>query len=265
MYAASASHWHRRALRAVAIALLCAALMASCAAAPPARPADASKSAGATRRPTAHSSPRPVNSGAPTPDSARGSRLLRLIARVPTTAGTPYQPGYDRSCSPGHACAFGVEWTDDHPGPFGHNGCDTRQDVLLQQMHDIEMRWGSECRIYEAALADPYTGEQLTWRDDGYWIQIDHVYPLAEAWHAGAWRWPQSRRLRFANDVRRNLLAVTSRANYEKGSATPSEWLPPNRGFQCRYVTKYLRVALAYDLTITDADAAAIAEIVRLC
>ena len=75
------------------------------------------------------------------------------------------------------------------PARFGHNGCDTRQDVLLQQMRHIELRWGSHCRIYQARLTDPYTGRKMTWRRDGYRIQIDHVYPLSRAWYAGAWAW----------------------------------------------------------------------------
>ena len=100
---------------------------------------------------------------------------------------------------------FGEEWTDDNATRFGHNGCDTRQDVLLQQMRHIELRWGSECRIYQARMRDPYTGRKLTWRRDGYRIQIDHVYPLSTAWYPGAWQWTQQKRVRFANDVDREL------------------------------------------------------------
>ena len=116
------------------------------------------------------------------------------------TATAPYYPGYDRDCDPG-GCVFGEEWTDDNNTRFGHNGCDTRQDVLLQQMHHIELRWSSECRIYQARMRDPYTGRKLTWRRDGYRIQVDHVYPLSRAWYAGAWAWTQQKRVRFANDV----------------------------------------------------------------
>ena len=214
-----------------------------------------------------HSSPghQPGSTGSPAAAGVDGRRLLGLLGRVRTSERSPYHSGYDRACTAGHACVFGEAWTDLHPGPFGRNGCDTRQDVLLTQMHDIELRWGSTCRIYQAWLVDPYTGERLTWRDDGYWIQIDHIYPLAEAWHAGAWAWPEQRRLRFANDVRRNLLAVSARANDTKGAATPSEWLPPNRSFRCGYAIRYLRVALAYHLSVTTADAATMADLARHC
>lgn len=195
----------------------------------------------------------------------RGERVLGLLEAVAHTSQPPYHSGYERGCAAGEACVFGEPWTDDYDGPLGRNGCDTRQDVLLAQMRDIEMRWGSSCRIYEAWVIDPYTGERLTWRDDGYWMQIDHIYPLAEAWHAGAWQWSRARRVRFANDVRRELLVVSGRANDDKGSGSPAEWLPPHRGFRCTYVTKYLRVARAYDLTVTEADAVAIRRVARGC
>ena len=197
-------------------------------------------------------------SAAPVPEPAARTtpgqdRILDLLDLARVVDDIDYQPGYDRDCDPGD-CVFGEAWTDDHDGPKGHNGCTTREDVLLLQMKDIEMRWGSKCRIYEARLRDPYSGERMTWRDDGYDISIDHVYPLAEAWHGGAWSWTQRRRVAFANDVRRELLAVSAGANDAKEASSPSEWLPPRRRYHCTYARKYLRVAVAWDLPITSAD-----------
>ena len=99
--------------------------------------------------------------------------------------------------------------------------------------------------------ARPLHGRRLNWRDDGYFIQIDHVYPLARAWHEGAWAWTPQRRLRFANDVDRELLAVGAEANQDKQDMTPSEWLPPWRAYRCRYLVRYLRIAVHYDLPIS--------------
>lgn len=190
----------------------------------------------------------------------RQEQVLALLGEVRVVEDIDYQPGYDRYCDPG-ACVFGEPWTDDHDGPKGHNGCTTREDVLLAQMKDIEMRWGSDCRIYEARLRDPYTGEPMTWRDDGYVIAIDHVYPLARAWHAGAWSWTPRRRVNFANDVRKELLAVSARANDDKLASGPDEWLPSWQRSRCTYVWRYLRVALAWDLPLTTADAEAVRRV----
>ncbi len=201
----------------------------------------------------------------PGPASASpGNRIRDLLERVAVTDIAPYHPGYDRDCDPG-GCVFGEEWTDDNDTRFGHNGCDTRQDVLLQQMRDIELRWGSECRIYQARLKDPYTGRKLTWKRDGYRIQIDHVYPLSTAWYAGAWAWTQRKRVRFANDVDHELLAVWGAANQAKENSTPSEWLPPRTAYHCRYVLRYLQVALRYGLSVTAADVATMRDVASRC
>ncbi len=253
--------------RALLLLLLLGGLPACSAESPTAAESPSAAATGAPRTPTG-ASPSQVAPAEPPSrpnQSSSARRITRLLSKVEVTQKAPYQSGYDRSCDGQDACQFGKEWTDKHPGKFGGNGCTTREDVLLQQMRAIEMRWGSECRIYQAALVDPYTGERLTWRDDGYWIQIDHIYPLAEAWHAGAWAWPQRRRVRFANDVTRELLAVSGRANQDKGSGTLSEWLPPNKPFRCMYVARYLAVASAYSLTITAADAATATAVAARC
>jgi len=202
--------------------------------------------------------------GAPARTGPAPVRLLRLLGRV-RIAETSYAAGYDRSCAPGHGCVFGEAWTDEYAGPAGHNGCDTRQDVLLLQMRDVEPRWDDPCRIYQATLTDPYTGARLTWRRDGYRIQVDHVYPLAQAWYAGASHWPLARRNRFANDVRLELLAVGTAVNDDKGSQTPSEWLPPRETFRCTYLATYLTVAAAYDLPVTPADATTVRAYAPRC
>jgi hypothetical protein len=196
-----------------------------------------------------------------TPDE---QRILDLLGQARIVDDIDYQPDYDRDCDPG-GCVFGEPWTDDHDGPKGHNGCTTREDVLLMQMKDIEMRWGSRCRIYEARLRDPYSGERMTWRDDGYFISIDHVYPLARAWHGGAWAWPLGKRIAFANDVRRELLAVSARTNQAKEADGPADWLPPWRRSHCDYVRRYVRVAVAWDLPLTMADADAVRRVAATC
>ena len=43
------------------------------------------------------------------------------------------------------------------------------------------------------------------------------------------------------------------------------QWLPPRRAFWCDYLVVYLRVAVAYDLPITRADADRVREIQPTC
>lgn len=81
----------------------------------------------------------------------------------------------------------------------------------------------------------------------------------------GAAKWPLQERIDFANDVELNLLAVDGGANASKSDQGPGEWLPLNEGYRCDYVSRYLQVAIAYDLAITVADRGAVSTAARSC
>ncbi|WP_433680696.1 HNH endonuclease family protein [Nocardia sp. CA-119907] len=204
---------------------------------------------------------------APTPGSASRVQLEHLLVsvRVVATRGRP--GGYERGCQVGQGCVFGPSWTDDYDGPGGHDGCDTRNNVLRRQLTEVSFRSGTNnCVVTAGRLDDPYTGNRITFtKADAGDIQIDHIYPLAAAWDMGAAYWPRERRVRFANDIDANLLATAASANQVKGDSTPSQWLPPARANHCLYAGKYLTVAVRYDLPVTAADSAVLNDIARTC
>lgn len=105
---------------------------------------------------------------------------------------------------------------------------------------------------------------QFTKSDAGK-IQIDHVYPLSAAWDMGADSWAADKRIRFANDIAFNLLAVNGPDNQSKSDKTPSQWMPPNAAYHCFYAGKYLSVAAQYELPITEADRRALASVAPSC
>ncbi len=185
-------------------------------------------------------------------DAAAVQQLLGEVRRV---TSRPKVPGYERGCSPGEACVFGTDWSDDTDAALGHNGCDTRNDVLALTLTDVEFSDRSpSCDVVGGLLRDPYTGGTLDYATDSSQIHIDHLFPLAAAWDLGAAGWTSDERAAFANDPGLELLAVSGSANLSKGDSTPASWLPPNKPYRCAYVTAYLEVALAYDLAVTDAD-----------
>jgi len=186
-------------------------------------------------------------------DAAAHARdLLGAVRRVERR---PDIAGYDRSCSPGDACVFGTDWSDDTDAPLSRNGCDTRNDVLGRTLSEVVFSERSNgCDVVAGLLRDPYTGDTLDYATDGSQIHIDHLFPLAAAWDLGAAGWSPERRATFANDPDLELLAVSGSANLSKGDSTPASWLPPDASFRCAYVTSYLEVALAYDLAVTAAD-----------
>jgi hypothetical protein len=213
--------------------------------------------------PTAPATP----TGAPT---AHGSfdrqRIEALLAAARVISKRPQVPGYERDCSPGSACSFGTAWTDDTSAPDGHNGCDTRNDVLGKTLQDVVFKPGTrDCKVVAGHFTDPYKGVEMDYATEGSQIQIDHLIPLAAAWDLGAAGWTQAERDRFANDTRYELLAVNGGANSSKGDSTPASWLPPNKPFRCEYVVRYLEAAAAYDLPLTKADAEVISYVARRC
>ncbi|WP_242670288.1 HNH endonuclease family protein [Mycobacterium decipiens] len=173
-----------------------------------------------------------------------------LLAQLTVVDSLPNVTGYERGCSRSQACSFGPAWSD----PSDHSACSTRDRILRVQLTDVVFAADlHECRIESGTLHDLYTGDVVHYSaSGGTAVHIDHLFAVHRAWNAGAWHWDQSRRAAFANDPV-NLLAVSARANLSKGDAG-LDWLPPNQGYRCAYIARYLAVAVVYDLAITISD-----------
>nr|WP_227985405.1 HNH endonuclease family protein [Nocardia spumae] len=203
----------------------------------------------------------------PAPGSPTRLRLEQLLAVVRVVPGRPHPGGYDRDCGSGRGCVFGPAWSDDHDGPGGHDGCDSRNSVLAGQLREVRFRPGThDCVVVAGVLADPYTGHRIGFdRARAREVQIDHVYPLAAAWDMGAAGWAPAQRIRFANDIAFNLLAVDGSSNMNKGDRTPADWLPPARAYHCFYAGKYLTTAIRYGLPISAGDRTVLARVAAGC
>lgn len=173
-----------------------------------------------------------------------GTDVLAGIAVVPARI---HRYDYRRA-------AFGDAWTDDNDAPGGHNGCDTRDDILNRDLVDKTYVAIKRCpdAVATGILHDPYTSATITFQRGartGESVQIDHLVPLALAWDMGAYNWPFDQRLRFANDPA-NLLAVEGQANQDKGDSQPAFWMPPNQAFHCQYAIQYIAVLRGYGLPV---------------
>lgn len=191
---------------------------------------------------------------APTaPASLAGAMQVQGLLGQVQIAEEVQVPGYERSCSPGDGCVFGPAWSDDVTVPGGHNGCDTRNDVLAAQLTDVVFKPGtSDCVVTSGQLTDPYTGQSESFvRGEGSAVHIDHVIPLARAWNFGAAGWTEQQRRNFANDPA-NLRATSASVNQAKSDKGPAEWMPDHD--RCGYAGTYLTVATTYGLAITGAD-----------
>ncbi|HNP13438.1 MAG TPA: HNH endonuclease family protein, partial [Mycobacterium sp.] len=165
--------------------------------------------------------------------------------------------------------AFGEAWDDDNDAPGGHNGCDTRNDILLRDLVDKTYVSIKRCpdAVATGILRDPYTNATIAFtrgNQVGAAVQIDHIVPLALAWDMGARDWSDAMRIRFANDPA-NLLAVAGQANQDKGDQEPATWMPPNHAFWCQYAMQFIAVARGYGLAVDQASAQELREAAATC
>lgn len=171
--------------------------------------------------------------------------LAALLDQVRVVDSIAPVDGYDRGCGKGEACVFGPAWND----PLDHSGCDTRNRILAASLQGVTFKPGTRnCKVTNGFLdPDPYTGQRVALLD----TQIDHRYPLARSWNAGAWKWDPRQRQIFANDLT-ELVAVSGSANRQKSDSGLDEWLPTYQ--PCVYVQRYLMVAVKYQLPITVSE-----------
>jgi hypothetical protein len=179
---------------------------------------------------------------------------LAVKGRAPKT-------GYDRAM-------FGEAWTDDVNVEGGHNGCDTRNDILRRDLVDITIKPGSNgCAVEAGTLNDPYSKTSIRFvrgQDTSAHVQIDHVVALSNAWQTGAQQFTPEKRADLANDPR-NLQATDGQTNQQKGDGDAATWLPPNKSYRCTYVGQQVTVKAVYGLWVTQPEKDAITRVLTEC
>lgn len=199
---------------------------------------------------------------------------------APPPSAAPLDPGYDAARRMLDALPvkgwdrvqdfkryrFGERWSDDVNVEFGHNGCNTRDDILRRDLAQIGLRRGT-CLVQRGVLHDPYSGQTIEFvrgPDTSEAVQVDHLVSLADAWYKGARSWDDARRRDFANDPR-NLLAVSAQANFDKAFRDAAGWLPANAAFECEFVARQVTVKTAYGLWVSANEKTAMQRVLRRC
>ncbi|MEV6621048.1 HNH endonuclease family protein [Amycolatopsis sp. NPDC051106] len=136
-------------------------------------------------------------------------------------------------------------------------GCDARENALRTQGQAVTT--GPGCRITGGTWVSPYDGVTVTTPGA---LDVDHMVPLAEAARSGTRGWSRADRERYANDPS-VLVAVTTKANRNKGDQDPARWLPAVD--QCGYVARWTAVKHAYRMTVDRAERAAITAVLNHC
>lgn len=172
----------------------------------------------------------------------RGAQSAVTALEAVRVAGRAPRTGYSRA-------QFGQAWTDDAAVDGGHNGCDTRNDVLRRDLLQPTLRPGSNgCVVTAGTLTDPYTGRPLQFTSGKQsTVQIDHVVSLSNAWQTGASSITAAQRQNLANDPL-NLQSTASAINQAKSDGDAATWLPPNKAYRCTYVARQVAVKAKYRL-----------------
>lgn len=169
---------------------------------------------------------------------------LEVKGRAPKT-------GYERA-------QFGNGWTNE-------GLCSMRNIILSRDLTDTVI--DDQCRVQSGVLNDPYTGGVIYFqRGDktSQLVQIDHVVALSDAWQKGAQALSHDERVELSNDPL-NLLAVDGAANQQKGDGDAATWLPAHKPFRCQYVARQVAVKKRYELWVTEAEKAAIRNLLTAC
>ena len=90
------------------------------------------------------------SSGGTTPDSAfsEADSAIAVLQSLPVKGRAP-KTGYNRD-------QFGQRWSDNVSVESGHNGCDTRNDILRRDLTNVELKPGSrDCVVVSGLLHDP--------------------------------------------------------------------------------------------------------------
>ncbi len=199
----------------------------------------------------------PTGTGGTAGAGGRG-QVVTVGTAVATLQSVPVHPA--TTSPPYRRDEFGSAWSD-----VDNNGCDTRNDILHRDLTLVTVG-RNLCIVLTGELRDPYTNRIVRFdrSRSASAIQIDHVVALADAWRTGAAFWSPDKRLAFANDPE-NLLAVNGPTNQEKSDDDAARWLPPNRGYRCRYVARQIGVKARYGLWMEMAEREAMIKILSGC
>ncbi|MCR3721311.1 MULTISPECIES: HNH endonuclease family protein [Prauserella salsuginis group] len=179
--------------------------------------------------------------GIPTPTEAE-TQLAEL-----TVAEDGSMDGYDRDLFP--------HWNSHE------DNCNTRELVLERDGDDVET--GNDCYPTDGSWYSEYDGETASDPSD---FHIDHVVPLGNAWVSGAAEWTTDEREAFANDLESpQLIAVSSSSNMSKSDDDPAEWQPSVEEYHCTYASMWITVKHKYELTVDEAEHAALEDMLATC
>ena len=211
-----------------------------------ATPASTPATTGATPTGTP-ATPTPSPARMTTPDPTPATTLVITIAAIPAVI-----PEYDRS-----------DWK--HWQDYDKDCQDIRHEVLIMEsLVPVMFKTDKKCQVATGRWFGVFDGHHL---ENAGHVDVDHMVPLRNAHLSGAWAWSPEKKEQYANHLGDDdhLIAVASRANRSKGARGPEEWKPRDEGYWCEYATDWAQVKARWELTMTEPEADAVAEMLDTC
>lgn len=143
------------------------------------------------------------------------------------------------------------------------DGCNTRYEVLIEESL-TPVTVASGCKLSGGTWVSAFDLKETI---DPSTFDVDHLVPLKEAWDSGAWAWDAATRQAFANDLDygMSLIAVSASSNRSKSDRDPADWMPPNNGYWCEYITAWVQVKTRWSLSVDLAEKSKIEEVAKDC
>lgn len=140
----------------------------------------------------------------------------------------------------------------------------TRQEVLIAESLEKVTFDKKGCEVVKGKWHDSYTDKYFTNPND---LDIDHLVALGEVDKSGGHEWSKSKKMEYANDleIEEVLIAVDKSANRSKGDKDPSDWLPPNKKYQCDYIKIWQKIKKRWKLSMDGKEKALIEEKNKEC
>jgi hypothetical protein len=131
----------------------------------------------------------------------------------------------------------------------------TRQEVLISENLKKTTLDKKGCEVVKGRWHDPYTDKYFINPKD---LDIDHFVPLGEVDKSGGREWSQDKKMEYANDLDNPevLVAVDKSANRAKGDKDPSDWLPPNKKYRCKYIKIWQKIKKHWALKMDEKEKA---------
>ena len=140
-----------------------------------------------------------------------------------------------------------------------------RAEVLIQEsLAVVDFRSDRGCTVDSGRWYDPYTDKTYVKASE---VQIDHFVALKQAHVSGGHSWSKEKKVAYSNHLKTplHLIAVHGPTNQSKSDKDPAKWLPPNQAYHCDYVRTWIAIKLEWNLSMDQAEADNIRQVLSSC